>query len=396
MVEIEFSVMQGSERDANNLLPLLEAFEAQYHIHVNLIGIQWDTGWGEIAKFGIYGHGPDVSAIGTSWIGSLAAMQALRPFTPQQVKALGGAEAFFETSWRTGFSPNDPTPWAIPWLGDALVLQFWKEKLEKAGLPDFENAFSSDASMLAALEALQKSGVPYPLALNVTKQALILHEAAYWVWTAGGDFISPDFRKVAFDQPAAMQGWKNYFSMQPFLSPKWLETPNAARDSFLAQESAVQMGRPYQVMTDIFNPEFKDQYFGVAQAPGAAYVGGASFVIWQYSLRDQESFELVRFLSSQPTRIPASPHSLELPTRREALNIPTVENNVYQRTFLDAMQVGRSFPSMRLWGSVEDKLIAEIPNIWADLFADPGQDLDECLHRHIDPLAKRLNTVLGG
>jgi len=110
MVEIEFSVMEGAAGDANSLLPLLEAFEAEYHIHVNLIGIPWSKGWGEIAKFGIYGNGPDVSAIGTSWIGSLAAMQALRPFTPKQVKALGGAESFFETSWQIGFSPNDPTP----------------------------------------------------------------------------------------------------------------------------------------------------------------------------------------------------------------------------------------------------------------------------------------------
>jgi len=60
------------------------------------------------------------------------------------------------------------------------------------------------------------------------------------------------------------------------------------------------------------------------------------------------------------------------------------------------MQTGRSFPTMRLWGSVDDKLIAEIPKIWAGLFADPSQDLDECLHRHFDPLAKRLNIVMGG
>src|SRR3972149_5945361 len=113
MVEIEFTVMEGLEGDANNLLPILEAFEKQYRIHVNLTGITWVKGWAEIAKFGVFGHGPDVSSIGTSWIGSLAPMQALRPFTPQEVRALGGAEAFFESSWQTGLLPNDPTPWAI-------------------------------------------------------------------------------------------------------------------------------------------------------------------------------------------------------------------------------------------------------------------------------------------
>lgn len=37
MVEIEFSVMEGSPGDANRLLPLLAQFEKQHHIHVNLV-----------------------------------------------------------------------------------------------------------------------------------------------------------------------------------------------------------------------------------------------------------------------------------------------------------------------------------------------------------------------
>src|SRR5438552_1655154 len=126
MVEIEFSVMEGERGTANNLLPLLEAFEKQHHIHVNLVAVNWDKGWTEIAKFGIFGHGPDVSSIGTTWIGSLASMRALRPFTEHQVRALGGADAFFESTWRAGLLPNDPTPWAIPWLADVTVIYYWK------------------------------------------------------------------------------------------------------------------------------------------------------------------------------------------------------------------------------------------------------------------------------
>jgi len=73
MVEIEFSVMESVTGAAQNLRPLLDAFEKQHHIHVDLTPIHWKNGWAEIAKFGIYAHGPDVSSIGTTWIGSLAA-----------------------------------------------------------------------------------------------------------------------------------------------------------------------------------------------------------------------------------------------------------------------------------------------------------------------------------
>ena len=113
MVEIEFSVMEGTPGEANHLLPLLAAFEHQYNIHVNLTGISWYSGWEDVAQFGMFGNGPDVSCIGTTWIGSLAAMQALRPFTSQQIRSLGGENAFFKSIWQSSFLPNNQTVSAI-------------------------------------------------------------------------------------------------------------------------------------------------------------------------------------------------------------------------------------------------------------------------------------------
>lgn len=393
MVEIEFSVMEDAPGEANHLLPLLEAFKSQYGIHVNLTGISWYKGWTDIAKFGIFGNGPDVSCIGTSWIGSLASMHALRPFTQQQVRSLGGADAFFESSWRSGFLPKDPTPWAIPWLGDAVVIYYWKDMLEKAGIKNFEAAFSTDAALLETLKTLQLNGCAYPLALTTKNISMILHEASHWIWNAGGYLMNDDNQKVTFNLPAAMEGWKNYFSLKQFISPETFTVPSAG-DFFRSKEAAIHLGGPWMGLVGRqVNPEWGNK-IGVTTAPGTAYVGGASFVIWQYSIHSYEAFELVRFLSSQPTSIPASPHAIELPTRRDAINAPSVANDAFHRTYLEALQNGRSFPTIRLWGSIEDKLIAETASIWTELFANPTQDLDECLHRHLDPLADRLNIVL--
>jgi len=395
MVEIEFSVMESAAGDASNLLPLLEAFEKQYHIHVNLTGITWSKGWGEIAKYGIYGNGPDVSAIGTTWIGSLAAMQTLRPFTEQQIKSLGGETAFFEAIWQTGLLAGDPTPWAIPWLADVHIIYYWQDALEKAGISDPEAAFASEAALVDTVGRLhQDAGYAYPLDLTTIQMPVILHEAAHWVWSAGGDFMSPDNRRVTFNQPAALQGFRNYFRLRPFISPKSF-TAVAPGSLFNAREAAVFLGGPFPAnIGRVLNPEWGERLGGI-QSRGVAFVGGSSFVIWKYSTHPQEAFELVRFLSSQPTRIPASPHDQGLPTRREAVNMPSVETDVFHRTFLHSLQQGRGFPTMRLWGSIEDKLVAKISDIWTDLFADPEQDLDACLHKHLDPLAQRLNIILG-
>jgi ABC-type glycerol-3-phosphate transport system substrate-binding protein len=394
MREIEFSVMEDAEGEANNLLPLLKAFEEQYSIRVKLTGISWYKGWTDIAKFGIFGHGPDVSCVGQSWIGSLAAMHALRPFDPQQIRALGGADAFFESSWRSGFLPNDPTAWAVPWLGDAMVIYYWKDAVEKAGIHDVHAAFATDDALVETLKKLQASGYPYPLALTTKNISMILHEAVHWVWNSGGALMDENNQEVIFNKPAALKGFKKYFSLRPFVSPQTLTDPKAG-DFFRDREAAVHFAGPWMgIVGRQTYPEWDDR-LGVVAAPGTAYVGGASFVIWQYSTNSQEAFELVRFLSSQPTCIPASPHSIELPTRRDAIHMPSAETDIFHRTYLQALQNGRSFPTIRLWGSIEDKLIAETSKIWEELFTDPDQDLDECLHRHLDPLAERLNVVLG-
>ena len=396
MVEIEFSVMEGNAGDSRNLLALLEAFEQQYHIHVNLTGIPWDRGWTEIAKFGIYGNGPDVSSIGTTWIGSLASMQALRPYQPQQIRALGGAEAFFQACWQTGLLPGDPTAWAIPWLADVHVIYYWKDALEKAGIQaDFESAFSSQAALVDTLEKIHTDGgYAYPLDLTTINTPVVLHEAAHWLWDAGGDFVSPDGRRAIFDEPAAMEGFRNYFGLRPFISPDSLG-PAPRGDLFNAGKAAVYFAGPYLGNIGRANhPEWGERV-GIVQSPGPAFVGGSSLVIWQYSKHAQEAFELIRFLSSQPTRIPASPHDQGLPTRCEALNMVSIEDDIFHRTYLQALQHGRGVPTMRLWGSIEDRLVAEIATIWAELFARPETDLAECLSRHFHPLAQRLNIVLG-
>lgn len=85
-------------------------------------------------------------------------------------------------------------------------------------------------------------------------------------------------------------------------------------------------GPHYGVLGRSEHPEWADN-LGIALLPGKTYVGGSSFVIWKYSLREREAYELIRFLATQPTRIPGSPPGHMLPTRREALNMPSVETD---------------------------------------------------------------------
>jgi hypothetical protein len=69
-----------------------------------------------LVKVALYGEGPDVSEIGTTWCASLVAMNALRPFTPGEIASLGRPSAFLPSSWQTGILPGDDQICAVPWL----------------------------------------------------------------------------------------------------------------------------------------------------------------------------------------------------------------------------------------------------------------------------------------
>src|SRR3974377_2263920 len=96
MTEIEFSIQAP---DADLIQPLLAEFEAKYHIQVKLRLLTWDAAWGELVKVALYNDGPDISEVGSTWLGDLVAITALHAFESDEIAPLGGASRFFPAAW---------------------------------------------------------------------------------------------------------------------------------------------------------------------------------------------------------------------------------------------------------------------------------------------------------
>lgn len=79
MEELELSIMRLDVDPENDLRPLLDQFEIQHKCHVRVNALSWGSAWTDLVKTALYGSGPDVSEIGTTWCASFVAMNALRP-----------------------------------------------------------------------------------------------------------------------------------------------------------------------------------------------------------------------------------------------------------------------------------------------------------------------------
>jgi len=384
MPDLELTIMSSSAA----LPPLLKQFEAEHRVQVQVKVFSWETAWAEIVKMALYGDGPDVSEIGSTWVGSLISMNALRPFTGPELAQIGGPSAFLPSAWQTGSAPNASRMWAVPWLADTRFAFYRRDVLAQAGI-DERTAFQTPGQFESALQRLQVGGVVRPWLAPTHRTLVTLHNVASWIWSAGGDFISSNGQATAFNEPAARAGLRAYFDLHRYLMPSdqgHVDLP------FLQGKIAVAMGGP-TLFYNLASPVGDN--LGIALPLGIPFVGGTNLVVWKHTRQANAAVELVRYLTSQEVQATYPQQATVLPVRTDVpLASPLAENPLY-RFMNEGGKVGRTFPSVPLWGLVEDRLGVALFQIWSDILADPNADLEAVLGQHLDSLAQRLNTTLG-
>jgi len=386
--------MARGDDPAGTLRPVLDRFEAETRHQVRLTVLSWDQAWAELVKVALYGHGPDVSEIGSTWIGNLSAMSALRPFSTSELYQMGGAQSFVSANWLSGVVQDDAKTYALPWLADTRVIYYHRRLLEQAGL-DADTAFDTPAHLLQTVQRLQ-SGDISPWAMCTTTPLRVLHEAASWVWSAGGDFASTDGRQVLFDQPAARAGLKAYFELGQYLTPELhgLDGTRADESFWLGRVAAV-LSMPLVYLAERGKRPAEVQEWGVAPVLGVPFVGGSNLVLWQHSRQPQAALQLIRWLTLPQTQNAYNLSSGLLPVRLESLTSPEFVDDPNLARVAQGLQRGRSFPSIRLWGLIEDKLALALSQIWEELFSPAPPEIDVLFDKYLTPLARNLNKTLG-
>lgn len=396
MEEIELSVMSYTPQRVDKLRSLLAEFEANHHVHVNIRSLTWESSWSEILKFVFQGHGPVVSEVGNTWVTSLAKMNALHPFDDAEVEAMGGAKAFIPATWRYDAAYGDPI-WSIPWVAESRVLLYRRDLLQAAGVNE-ETAFTTHENLIQTLEQLQKSKIGPPLVIPTNRTTNTLHSMPSWIWGAGGDFVDENHRRVAFADPAAKSGIRSFFSLYRFLEPQFHGlSPYQANDIYISGGAAVTIDGPWSVFLphEHPGPHVLDK-IGVALLPGVPCVGASDLVIWKHTpvRHEKVALELVEFLTSQSVQQKCSRHVGLLPARLETLATEPFSVDPSYQVLVKALESGRSLPTIRLWGLIEERLTAAFGSLWEKILADPNPDLDALINAELDPLAQRLNHIL--
>jgi multiple sugar transport system substrate-binding protein len=400
MIEIELSYTWGSDEPV--FAALVEEFNQQNRIKVHLRRLDWSTAWVDLFTMVSQGQGSDVSSIGSTWVSTLAKLDALRPFKPDEVAQMGGASAFIAPAWQSTKLPGDERTWSIPWIGWMYLIFYRKDLLKNVGI-DPSNAFNSTQSIQDTLAALQASSLEIPW-LNADIQHPhidFLHMAASWVWAAGGEFINATGNKVLFDLPPAILGLTNWLNTYRCVPEKYqylsvAECRDLVREG-RAAASLVDINTAHTIL-DVKVSKVKEENIGFANLTNIPWMGGCSFVIWEHTQihpeRERAAVELVKFLTTKAANLRWMQEGDLLPLRMDAIQESYPSGNPLHETIMSAARHGRSYYNVSHWRRVEAQLSLELGASVKEIRENPSADSATVLRTRLEPLARRLNIVL--
>ncbi|GLU87848.1 extracellular solute-binding protein [Agromyces sp. NBRC 114283] len=160
-------------------------------VTIDVTAVPWESAHDRIATAIAGGETPDISMLGTTWVGEFAATGAFEP-TPE---GLVDEDSFFDGSWDT--TVVDGTAYGVPWYVDTRVLYYRTDLAEAAGVEAPTTWDEYHAFAKALQEQGAASGVSLPPGGFDSWQYV-----APLAWQQGGDILAEDGETFTLDSPS--------------------------------------------------------------------------------------------------------------------------------------------------------------------------------------------------
>ncbi|GAA1501324.1 sugar ABC transporter substrate-binding protein [Dactylosporangium maewongense] len=376
-----------------------EFHAAHPNITVNPVRIVWEDALTRLSTASASGEGPDVTQLGTTWVGGFSRLGALRPYTAAEIDAVGGQTAFTAASWSSSHLIGSPDTTAMPWLVDVRALFYRTDVLKAAGL-DAATAFATWESLEAALQRIQATGGGVaPLAIGNENTFGIIHNVAPFVWSAGGDLLDTAGTASRLSEPAAVDAVHYYQRLVArFNDPQVAKMiNNDVPAAFAAGRGAVTIDNSQSVGDFLADPDRPGLRAGWGTAPLPAgkagrfgFLGGSNLAILKDAKHPGAAFEWVRFLTGKQSQQRYAVSTGLWPARSEAVAGTRLETEPAYAAFREMIGHGRMYPSVAAWIVVESVIAKDFAELWhapgeltrdqvRSILAKTSADIDETL-----------------
>ena len=341
------------------------------NITVRATKLEWADALTRLTTAAAGGSGPDVAQLGTTWVGGIAALDALRQFSATDLEGLGGREAFLPASWTATHLAGQADTVAVPWFVDVRAIFYRTDVLKSVGAEP-ATAFASWRSFEQTLAKIKATGRIAALGQPGKNDWNVVHNIAPFVWQAGGNFLSDDGAKAVLATPAAVDGVNYYQQLVAEYGSRQvlLRNTDDAETAFADGKTAVVITNP-GVVAEFQASKGAGVGKGWATAPlpagpkgRATFLGGSNLSIWKTAEHPKAAYEWVRFLLGEESQGRLVPAVGLWPARMAAASKPPFSTNPAYRAFSEQLQYGRQYPAVAAWTDVEGALQREFSLMW--------------------------------
>jgi multiple sugar transport system substrate-binding protein len=340
--------------EGENLDTLAAEFEAANpEVDVEVTPVPWDAAHDKIATAIAGGQTPDVSMVGTTWMGEFAATGALDP-TPTD---LIDSSQFFEGAWNTTIVED--TSYAVPWYVETRVIFYRKDLAEAAGVEPPTNW----DELKSFVTALQEQGVEWGIDLH-TGGTGAWQTFMPFAWQAGAEIAEDgEFTLGSDAMVEAMEYYQSFF--EEGLADPQSDPTSPLEVKMVDEEIGSFISGPWHMglLREQGGPEFEDKW-DVTVMPteeaGTSFVGGSNLAVFKDAANRDAAWKFVAFLMQPDVQQTWYETVTDLPSVQAGWESGTLAEDPRLATFGQQLEDAKAPPSYPTWEQVASVIDGQI------------------------------------
>ena len=353
----------GTEGD--NLETLATAYMEEFpDVTVEVTSVPWDGAHDRIVNAIAAQEVPDVTMVGTTWMGEFASLGGLDP-----VPANIDPAEFFEGAWETTIV--DGTSYAVPWYVETRLLYYRTDLAEEAGITEAPATWDD---LTALAEGIQGTGAEYGINLQPGGTGAWQTYMPFF-WQAGGE-IMDDSGAFTLDGDACVQALTFYdsFFEAGLTAPAASDVP--LEGSFANGDVGSFISGPW--MIGIVEDAGTDPAtYAVAHQPteaaGTSFVGGSNLAVLADSDNKPAAWSFVEYLSRPEVQVTWYETVKDLPSVQSAWDDESLSGDELLSAFGDQLADAKAPPAIATWEEVAAEIDTVIEQVTVgDMAAEEG------------------------
>lgn len=341
--------------EGENLDVLAEDFMAEHEgVTVEVTPVPWDAAHDRIANAIAAQQVPDVSMIGTTWMGEFATLGALDP-TPGSIDP----GAFFEGAWDT--TVVNGTSYAVPWYVETRLVYYRTDLAEEGGASDPPGSWD-ELKQLA--QAMADAGARYGINLQPGGTGSWQTWMPFF-WQAGGEIMDGE-GNFTLDSEACVESLTFYdsFFEEGLTAPAAADVP--VEGQFANGDVGSFISGPW--MIGIVGEAGADpETWTVAHQPteeaGTSFVGGSNLAVFADSDNKATAWAFIEYLSQPEVQVKWYETVSDLPAVQAGWDDPALADDELLSAFGEQLQDAKAPPAIATWEQVAAAIDSQIEQV---------------------------------